>query len=36
MRALTIFVEYGDGSYTMMVKPLKTLELHYPKMILFQ
>ena len=42
MRLLTIFVEHGimahipwwliyhDGSYTMMAKPMKTLQLHYP------
>ena len=37
MRALIIFVEYGDGSDTMMVKPMKTdLESHYPMMILFK
>ena len=27
---LALFVEYGDGSDTMMVKPMKTLELRYP------
>ena len=42
MRLLTIFVEHGimahipwwliyhDGSYTMMAKPMKTFQLHYP------
>ena len=31
-RLLTIFAEHGryNGSYTMMAKPMKILELHYP------
>ena len=30
-RTLTIFVDYGNvGSYTIMAKPIKSLELHYP------
>ena len=27
---LAIFVDHGIISYTMMAKPMKTLELHYP------
>ena len=32
MHALAIFVDHGinNGSYTMMAKPMKTLEIHYP------
>ena len=28
-RAVALFGEHG-GSYTMMAKPIRTLELHYP------
>ena len=35
-RLLTIFVEHGvNGSYTMMAKPMKTLQLHYPMIQFF-
>ena len=31
MRTITIFVEHGIiVKYTMMAKPMETLELHYP------
>ena len=33
MRTITIFREHGawyNGSYTMMAKPIRALELHYP------
>ena len=30
MHTLAIFVDRYNGSYTMMAKPMKTLELHYP------
>ena len=32
MHTLASFVDHGiiNGSYTMMAKPMKTLELHYP------
>ena len=29
-RTITIFGEHGNGSYTMMAKPIRALELHYP------
>jgi hypothetical protein len=29
-RTLAILEEHGNCSFTMMVKPMKTLELHYP------
>ena len=35
MRKLTIRVEYGIASYTMMAKPMNPLELLYPMIQFF-
>ena len=29
-RTVIIFGKHGNGSYTMMAKPIRDLELHYP------